>query len=124
MSTLQGSMYFLERLSLYNTEKPYELRYTPAPDQPKTNMKLEKADCLTMTNIRGREDDFSFRNNGFALVHLDSKMRPEDFEVRSKVIKQYLPIVADTVKEILGAQRVQIFDYVVSDSYCHIFWDS
>lgn len=109
-------MYFLQQDPLYAIEKPYALDYNPPPGFKRSNVSLEKCEKLKVEDIRGREDEFSFTDNGFMLMNVDVDMSPTDFNERDKVIQFYVPAIAHHVKEKLGASRVQIFEHIVI--YC------
>ena len=47
-----------------------------------------------MTDIRGRESEFSLAQHGFCVTRHDSGMSFDDFEVDDKVVGTYLPGVA------------------------------
>ena len=106
-------LYFLDRDSLYERERVYELDYDPGNGFPTTNMKLTKFDDLNIQDVRGRKDDLSFDAQGFAIMELDTTMSIEDFEDPNKVEEVYLKEVCEKLLRLLGASRVQVFDQLV-----------
>lgn len=84
-----ASMYFLVKDKLYDTVKPYNLRYSPGVEFPKTNIKREIR-VVTVRDIRGFEKMFSLDRNGFEVVKFTSKLTYEDFTDPIKVEETYL----------------------------------
>ena len=114
-AAVQTSINFLSNeLSLYETEKPYQIKYNAAPDVPVSNLRLEKQSPLTISSIRGREADFSVEKNGFTILNLNAVPPYEDFDTPEGV-RSYLLAVTAALKALLGAQKVQAFQYVVSE---------
>ena len=112
MAVVESSMHFLSRDRLYDTEKPYQLKYEPEAGIPATNFKMEKKAPIKITSMRGRESEFSFSENGFRVLKLDHDIPYETFSSREG-IRTYLRMVQEKVKTQLGAQKVQIFQYLV-----------
>ena len=114
-AAVQTSINFLTNdPSLYKTEKPYQIKYNAAPDIPVSNLRFEKQSSLTIFSIRGREADFSFGKNGFTVLNLNGTVPPyEDFDTPEGV-RSYILAATTALKALLGAQKVQAFQYVVS----------
>lgn len=114
-AAVQTSINFLTNdPSLYKTEKPYQIKYNAAPDIPVSNLRFEKQSSLTISSIRGREADFSFEKNGFTVLNLNGTVPPyEDFD-RPEGVRSYILAATTALKALLGAQKVQAFQYVVS----------
>jgi hypothetical protein len=113
MGTITASMNFLLRDSLYEEERPYLLIFEPPVGFPKQNIKLEKQTSLKIEDIRGREQQFSLGKNGFQITKIGSRMSPEDFDNEDLVKNVYLREAADHVRELFGAQKVQIFEHLL-----------
>ena len=107
------TMNFMERLALYDEEKPFLLTFEPPEDFPRTNVKLGKHN-LTITDIRGLENDFSIEKNGFSVMPIASRLLYDDFNDDESIKKVYLKELANHVKELLGASKVQVFEHIVS----------
>ena len=105
-------MHFLTRDIMYEKEKPYQLKYAAEVGVPKTNFRLEKQAPITISNIRGQEQQFSFQRNGFAVLKMDKEIPYEDFS-DPEGIRRYLEAVSENLKVLLGANKVQAFQYVV-----------
>lgn len=108
-----SSISFLAHKELYDEEKPYRLKYeVPDTSVPSTNITAETQE-QTLRDVRGNEKDFSIAKTGFSLLRLEATMAYDDYEDEEKITNIYLKQVADGVKELLGASRVQIFEHVV-----------
>jgi hypothetical protein len=112
--TQEISVYYLDRLERYKTEKPYEIRFDVPADFPTRNSVMSKYEGIKAEDIRGREAEFSVERNGFDVLHLDVPISYEDFADRETLISAYFPRVAAAVKDRLGASRVQVHDWLVS----------
>ena len=106
-------MNFLKRDNRYNYEKPYLLIFDPPEGFPKTNIKLEKHTDLELRDIRGYEDQLSLEVHGFQIVKISSKLSYDDFNNEELVRDVYLREVADEVRKVFGADRVQIFEHLL-----------
>lgn len=110
---IESTMYYLENIPLYETEKPYTMRYLPEEDIPQSNFqKCEKP--ITAINMR-RSDvrPFKFDECGFKLIELHSKMSYDDFWDNEKIQKVYIQEVREAIKKAIGAKFVWVLDYAV-----------
>lgn len=96
-------------------EKPYSLRYEPSKDFPRTNFASE-ARHIAIEDVRGRENEFALDRQGFALLRIEPSMEYDDFDDNDKVQTIYFKQVAEGIRKMLGASRVQIFEHVVSNT--------
>lgn len=112
MAVVETSINFLKRDELYDREKPYQLKYAAAEGIPISNLRLEKQDKIQITSLRDREAQFSFEKNGFAVLRMDEEIPYDDFG-NPDGIHRYLDIVSVRLKKLLGADKVQAFQYVV-----------
>jgi len=97
----------------YIAEKPYFLDYEAPKDTPKSNTVLDPITNIPIYDIRGRESDFTIEANGFCLLKFDPGLKHEEYYDDSKVRQIFLKNAAAAAKQLLGASRVQIFDYGV-----------
>lgn len=111
---LLTSICCLDRLELFKTEKPYEIVFKAPGNFPRTNMSTSRHHGIPVHDIRGRQDNFSITRNGFYIMNLESEMTADDFDDEAAIKSIYLPQVAETLKQSLGASRVQVHDYMVS----------
>ena len=112
-SALLTSICYLDKIELYQREKPYEMRFNPPGDSPRKNLQISKYENIPVEDVRGHEKDLSFSKTGFIVMELDVPMDMEDFDDREAIISQYLPRIAEGLKDRLGATRVQVHDYLV-----------
>ena len=73
MAVVETSLNFLKRDELYNHEKPYQLGYAPPEGLPTSNLGREKHEPITVTSIRGLEQQFTFEGNGFTALRMDKE---------------------------------------------------
>lgn len=95
-------------------EKPYQLKFQGPDGFPTTNIVSKEYD-QRFEDIRGREADYSIARHGFAIMRLPETLRRTDYDDDNQVRRVYLKQVADSLKELLRASRVQIFEHTVSD---------
>ena len=113
MAVVESSIHFLTRDKVYEHEKPYQLKYVAAKGVPTTNIRLEKQEPVQINSIRGQEQQFSLEKNGFTVLKMDEEIPYDDFNNEAGV-KKYLNMVAEQLKMRLGADKVQVYQYVVS----------
>jgi hypothetical protein len=113
--TVQGSIYFLSRNSLYNTVKPYTLRYRPTDSLPQTNVE-RNLHTIQIHDMR-HEPNLVYEECGFCVVELNSVMSYDDYDDAEKVESMHQKEVGDAVKRALGAKCVDVVDFVVRISW-------
>ena len=121
MAVVETSMHFLTRDPLYEHEKPYQLKYAAAEGIPRTNLRLKKQEPIKVSGIRNQEQHFSFEKNGFTVLKMEEDVPYDDF-FNPSGIRKYLDAVAERLKVALGADRVQVFQYLVCLNLPHILW--
>jgi hypothetical protein len=115
MSTLQdvqASLYFIARDPLYLKEKPYILKYASAT-VPISNYITKRVDNILIKDLRDIEDNFTFKQNGFAVLEIDSTMAYEDFQDEQKILGIYFSEVANALLEYTHGVSVHLFDFLV-----------
>ncbi|CAK7237884.1 hypothetical protein SBRCBS47491_010190 [Sporothrix bragantina] len=118
-----GRMHFLTRDPKYALEKPYTLRYTPAPESgiPQTNIeRVERP--VVFHDLRGRTD-LEYDTCGFGVVSLSGGgsntdgERPnfayDDYAHNDRIENDHAPQVLQAVRAALGAASAELIDYVV-----------
>lgn len=114
---ITASLRFLERSPLYEKEKPYTIDYSiPAweADIERTNFRAD-AHEVVITDIRGKEDQFTFDANGFAVIETESEMSYDDFQDRKKVETVFCEEMASILLQYFNdAAAVRVFDIEVS----------
>ena len=113
LAVVESSIHLLTRDNLYEHEKPYQLKYRAAEGIPTTNIRLEKQESVKISSIRGQKRQFSFLKNGFTALKVNKKFSYDDFSNPAGV-KRYLDMIAEQLKRRLGADEVQVCEYVVS----------
>lgn len=110
--TIESSMYYLERAQLYDTEKPYSMRYRPEEDIPQCNyVKVKRP--IVVKSMRG-SGQFRIDECGFQLIDLYSDLTYDEFWENERVQSVYIPEVQRALRLELGAKYVHILDYAVS----------
>ena len=111
---IEGRMHFLARDPKYQHEKPYTLRYAPAVEDgiPQTN--IERVEHpLQFQDMRNRSD-LTYSECGFTVARLgNDSMAYQDYGDTVKIEEVHASEVLACVQEALGAQQVQLIDYVV-----------
>lgn len=111
---LEARMHFLSRDSKYLEEKPYTLRYTPAPEDgiPQTNIDRVEH-CLKFTDMRN-QSDVSYDRCGFAVAKLENPtMKYQDYADSEEIETKHSSEVLECVKSALEASSTELIDYVV-----------
>ncbi|XXH04595.1 hypothetical protein Hte_011012 [Hypoxylon texense] len=106
-----GSLNFMKRLELYKTTKPYSIAIeieSWTGDVPRSNFQQDCVD-VTIRDIRGREGQFTFEKNGFALLDFSSSMTYEDFEDTAKLENVYAQELGACLLQYFQATSVRIF---------------
>lgn len=121
-AAVHGRMHFLTRNPKYAQEKPYTLRYTPAPESgiPQTN--IERVEHpVVFHDLRGRTD-LLYDECGFSVVKLGAQASfpYDDYEHADRIESGHAPHVLEAVRKALGAQSAELVDYVVRRR--HVEW--
>jgi hypothetical protein len=114
--SVHAALGFLPNEELFRHERPYCLKFEPPEGLRRTNIQAEYREHI-IEDIRGHEEDFNMDKNGFALVPFHTRMTFEDFESEDKILAVYMPEVAGVIQRLVGAFRVQVFEYVASALY-------
>lgn len=113
-AVIQASIHFLKPDVRHQEEKPYAFRYELGiKDVPQSNMEMEKVEGISITNIRGREHDFSLDHNGFEILRHQSALEYEDYH-DPKRIPIYFRELEVLLKTSLKANKAEVFRHGVS----------
>lgn len=115
---VQSYTHFLRRDKLYDGEKPYSLRFTPASGFPRANIMLDRRE-INIHDIRAEKDQLSCDSHGCFVWDFSSRMTYGDFDDKAKVRDVYLGEVADALRDRLGADKVQVFEHTVQRATGH-----
>nr|POE75759.1 hypothetical protein CFP56_67778 [Quercus suber] len=110
--SVTSPMYFIAPQQKTSSEKAYQLKYDPPDGFPPTNIVSDEY-SPTIEDVRGQENHFSVDRNGFAILEIEDRLSYNDYGDETKIRQTYFPHVAEAVKKLLGAARVQIFEHVV-----------
>ncbi|KAG8629104.1 hypothetical protein KVT40_002969 [Elsinoe batatas] len=105
----------LDKLNLYQKEKPYEFRFTTEGEGPRKNLHVSDHEII-VEDVRPQKDMLSLDRNGFLVLDIDVDMLPDEFSDRDTIISNYIPYIADAVQRRLAAKHVQVHDYLVRKS--------
>lgn len=106
-------MLFLERSDVFDTEKPYTLQYEPDPGFLRTNCNRVPTGGIQVTDIRGKEHEFSKEKNGFEVLQMESKLSLEDFYDSATVQQVYYQELKELLRKRFGAKRVEVLEHSV-----------
>lgn len=115
---IQASFEYLQRLDIYNRQKPYEI-FVPLerlsnPAIPRTNLQFEAKTALVQ-DARGREGEFTLDNHGFAFrTHETQALGPQP-PSGERIESEYVQEVQDLIRTCIpGIVRMCTFDWRVS----------
>ncbi|KAF2189237.1 hypothetical protein K469DRAFT_683670 [Zopfia rhizophila CBS 207.26] len=110
---VKSSIYFLSRDRLYETVKPYSLRFAPERI-PQTNLKPEKH-SVYIRDLReaSKEEKIDFNSCGFGVLHMDSSLTYKDFFCRDIVESIYYFEVEEMLKAVFNAKSVYVLDHAL-----------
>lgn len=117
-SSVEADMYFLQRDELWETEKPYGMRYY-AEGIAQSNVRREKH-RIVLKDIRQLTIAPSVDVQGFSVMALDSRMAYEDFNDYSKIKLIYHQDIIAALKKTLGAKHVFVMDNAVCACYLQL----
>lgn len=113
-------MKFLSRGPRYALEKPYTLRFTPLIPFARSNIETDCRRDLIISDIRGKEYEFTLQRNCFTIMRLASKLTYDGFKDTAKVVDIYLPEVTEKTCDFLGAEKVVSLEHIVIPSLVRI----
>lgn len=108
-----SNLLFLRKSELHNETKPYKLNYDPGDALPRTNTTNESC-TVSIRDLRERLNQFSYDRNGFTVLDMESKLRPEDFDDLVLVKTVYYREVQALLLDFFGATRVEIMEHMVN----------
>lgn len=109
---LEATMYFLVEDDLYLKVKPYYLQQ-PSSVLPRHNLIFKDVNGIPVQDLRGREHEYSFEENGFAVLQMDTSLTLEDFTDPVKIAKIYCREVAASILGYLKGSFVQVIDWEI-----------
>ena len=109
---------YLKRLSLYKRdsgEKPFSINIPVhhLPGARQSNVEYGYVEDISVTDIRGRESQFSLDIHGFEVVQQSIPYAYNDFEDTSVITQTYVKHMEDWMQEYFQAEDVFVFDHQV-----------
>ncbi|KAF2185529.1 methyltransferase [Zopfia rhizophila CBS 207.26] len=101
------SLFFLARLPVYDSEKPFTLRYDPGHGLPASNVESEEHE-VQVHNMRLHK--LSYEECGFQYCKISSAMQYGDYAEEHIIRQKHFPEVKACLKNALGAAFVEIID--------------
>ncbi|KAK6449910.1 hypothetical protein FP744_10006160 [Trichoderma asperellum] len=111
--TIESSMYYLDRVPLYDIEKPYSMRYLPEEDIPQSNYVKVKHPISVRSMRELGVGPFRIEQCGFQIINIHSKLTYDEFWDNERVQSVYIPEVKQALKLETGAKYVHVLDYAV-----------
>lgn len=108
-----ASMNFIKPGSWPESEKPYEILYTPTNGFPTLNYSLEVHD-IPIYDLRSKKGQLSLDREGYIVADLPRRLSSEDFWDENKLRSIYSEEVRTYLLSLLGARACYIHECVVS----------
>ncbi|KAL8903056.1 MAG: hypothetical protein Q9207_004188 [Kuettlingeria erythrocarpa] len=111
-SDVVTQIFFLDRDELYDTVKPYVIRYDVKTCVPSENIKRSLCP-LTVKDLRHVKEQLSFADCGFQVLPLNSSLEYNDFEDEEMIRTVHVPEILGRVRETFRASDVHALEHVV-----------
>ncbi|KAJ4402239.1 hypothetical protein N0V85_005349 [Neurospora sp. IMI 360204] len=108
---VESQLGFLKRNPIYDTVKPYSLRYDPEDGTPRQNIETE---MVTVTINDARPLRPTIEQQGFALTSVPTAMTYHDFFDHDKIERVYAAELQSHLKTFFNVPHVRVIDYAVS----------
>ncbi|KAH6624107.1 hypothetical protein B0J18DRAFT_427297 [Chaetomium sp. MPI-SDFR-AT-0129] len=110
-ASVHAPMYFLQSSPIYETVKPYSLRFPPGDGLEQSNV-LSESHLIQVDSMRDRPE-LKLETCGFEVMPFDSPLSYEDFADGHKIAHVLLPAMCRRLKEHLSARHVVALDFSV-----------
>lgn len=107
---ITGELGFLSRLDVYETVKPYGMRYQAPQGISQTNVVGHK---LSLPVANAWLHNMALEDCGFGLVPFSTSMDYTDFNNSMMIKNTYCAEIAEVVKHNFGPEHVRVMDYSV-----------
>lgn len=107
-----GTLWFMERNSRFEHEKPFLFTYPLDDGVFPSNLKHEARSDISIRNLRDYVP--SYDHSGIGLLSMDTGLSYEDYDDATKVETVLLPRARQAMMSFLGAKAVHIIEYKVS----------
>ncbi|KAI1425308.1 hypothetical protein F5Y12DRAFT_796024 [Xylaria sp. FL1777] len=101
---------FLARDAIYDTIKPYSLRFTPPDSSPRHNLKIS---MVPVRILDARPLNPTLEKHGFTLTRIPTSLVCSDFSDHTKIESIYATELQTHLKRIFHARHVRVVDYAV-----------
>lgn len=113
----RARLQYAKDLDKYLVEKPYSILTAYDGCDNQTNLQWEQVETEGVSDVRGREHDFTLDDHGFQYITSPTNFR--QWNDRRAVEETYLPEVEDLLKSALpNIDEVAVFDWRVSSRRC------
>ena len=102
----RGTVNYIGRMA----EMPYMYYRDPEPGQPYTNI-IDEPHEVDIADLRSAPDSMTLARDMLQFVRFDHAF--DRFDDDAAVRAKYFPVVRDMFRELLGIDRVVVFDYAV-----------
>lgn len=102
-------LHYLKNDPLYDSVKPLQVTPNFQDAEHKTNILLEPGPEETLTDVRGREHEFTLDDHGFTYVNAPTNFK--DWSSQPQIAKEYLPEMEQLLqREVDGCDEVVFYD--------------
>ncbi|KPI37285.1 uncharacterized protein AB675_1585 [Cyphellophora attinorum] len=109
---VEADLGFLQRIDLYETEKPYTLQYFPDDESfPRTNCATARRSKIKLRDLRAHEKEPTIDTEGFEILQLDSAMQYADFGSTETIQHKYYPEIKTLLQAHFQPQRIEILEH-------------
>ncbi|KIW96828.1 uncharacterized protein Z519_02219 [Cladophialophora bantiana CBS 173.52] len=107
---------FLEPPAAHQKEKSYEIHFEVPGSFRSSNLDLKQHHGIHITDVRGREDQFTLEDHGFEYIEaptsaLTLPLKDQVSDMNDPALGRYLREVISLVKRRLGGHRVLLYDW-------------
>ncbi|KAM0812183.1 putative Methyltransferase [Seiridium cardinale] len=111
-----ASLYFLARAPIYDTCKPYTVRFDPKGKFPYTNIENVKHD-VKLLNLRpileNSPEDISWEHHGFQVIKIPERMSYDDFNNDEVVRGSHISHILTVLQTEFRTAQIHVLDYRV-----------
>lgn len=113
---MQATIRYLADLELFKHEKPFfsNIPFYDIPGSRQHNIETVGHDNISITDIRGHENEYKLDKQGFEIRHLPTVPDEELFKNEEWIKSSYYPVIEDFVRQELSAKQIFIFDHTAS----------
>jgi hypothetical protein len=117
---VRSSAFFIPRLELFKTVEPYYLN-KPSSVLPQSNANTVRVNNILFQDLRGRENEKTFKERGFGVIDFHYSLKYDDFFNHSMVHSVYAREIATCLAQYTGGNYVHIFDLNVRGTVMSLY---